>query len=139
MRRWAFGAVIVVTVSGMLGAQGRRSISSGVYSKEQAKRGQRLYANECATCHGPAMEGSGEAPPLTGEAFAANWNGRALGELFERMRTSMPGDDPGKLDAQQNADLLAYMLAVGKFPAGKLDLPRDTEALNEITFLSSRR
>jgi mono/diheme cytochrome c family protein len=139
MRPSIFGATLLIVLAGMLHAQSSRTVWNGVYSKEQAKRGQRLYAQECATCHGPAMEGIGEAPPLAGEAFAANWNGRSLGELFERMRTSMPGDDPGKLDAQQNADLLACMLATGKFPAGRLDLPRDVEELNDIIFLSSRR
>ena len=31
-----------------------------------------------------------------------------LGELFDRIRLSMPGNDPVKLTPQQNADILAY-------------------------------
>jgi mono/diheme cytochrome c family protein len=32
---------------------------------EQARRGgSKLYARECAACHGPSREGKGKAPPL---------------------------------------------------------------------------
>src|SRR5436190_16742407 len=59
-----------------------------------------------------------------------------LGDLFERMRTSMPQNDPGGLSRQQNADILAYVLSSNKFPAGTTELGRDTEALKQIRFQS---
>jgi hypothetical protein len=46
----------------------------------------------------------------------------------------MPANDPGKLTAQQSVDILAYLLQVGKFPAGKTELSADEKVLNEITF-----
>ena len=112
----------------------QRSVWSGVYSKAQAQRGQALYATACASCHGSTLHGIEQAAPLAGPAFAANWDGRTLGELFDVMRRSMPGDDPGTLTAEQNADVLAYMLNVGKFPAGKAALPADRNALDTIMF-----
>ena len=38
----------------------------GVYTKEQADKGQALYKQHCGTCHGDALEGIEMAPALTG-------------------------------------------------------------------------
>ena len=59
------------------------------------------------------------APPLAGSEFLASWNGLTVGELFDRMRQSMPQDEPGRLSRQQNSDILSYMLAANKFPPGR--------------------
>jgi hypothetical protein len=112
----------------------KKSVWDGVYTVEQAKRGAGLYALHCGSCHGPGLMGGEAAPPLTGIEFAGNWSGLTLGDLFERIRTSMPQDDPAKLSAQQKADILAHMLSVGMFPAGTADLSRETPVLMQITF-----
>ena len=111
-----------------------RSVWNGVYSEEQAKRGNALYTEQCASCHGPELAGAEITPALVGGAFTSNWDGLTLGDLSERVRISMPADDPGKLGRQQVADLLAFILSVGRFPAGSADLPRDTELLKQIKF-----
>ena len=104
----------------------------GVYTAEQAARGAALYANNCASCHGTALTGGESAPPLTGGEFSSNWNGLTVGDLFERIRTSMPADRPGKLTREQNADVIAFMLSVSEFPAGKTELEHQAEALKQI-------
>jgi S-disulfanyl-L-cysteine oxidoreductase SoxD len=119
-------------VAGLLAAQTTRSVWDGVYTSEQAQRGAALYANNCASCHGSALGGGESAPPLTGGEFSSNWNGLTVGDLFERIRISMPADRPGKLTREQDADILAYMLSVSEFPPGKVDLERQTEALKHI-------
>jgi cytochrome c len=111
-----------------------RSVWDGVYTEEQAKRGEPIYKKECASCHGASLTGGESSPPLSGGAFFANWNGLTLGDLFERIRKTMPQTAPGKLTRQQNADVLAFMLSVNKFPAGKTELYRQTEMLKEIRF-----
>ena len=78
------------------------------------------------------------APPLTGPVFAATWNGVTLGDLIERMRVTMPQNRPGSLSRQQNADLLAFILSVGRLPAGKTELARQTEILSQIRFLATK-
>jgi hypothetical protein len=78
------------------------------------------------------------ASPLTGPVFNSNWNGVMLGDLLERMRLTMPQSSPGSLSRQQNADVLAYILSVGGFPAGDKELPRQTEILNTIRFLATK-
>lgn len=111
-----------------------RSVWDGVYTEEQAKRGEPLYHKECAPCHGDSLSGGESAPPLTGGAFLSNWNGLTLGDLFERIRKTMPQNAPGKLSRQQNADILAFALSANRFPAGKTELSRQSEFLKEIRF-----
>jgi len=116
----------------LLAAQTTRSVWDGVYTSAQAERGAALYANNCASCHGSALGGGESAPPLTGGEFSSNWNGLTVGDLFERIRTTMPADRPGKLTREQDADVLAYMLSVSEFPPGKAELERQTEAFKQI-------
>ena len=125
-------AVVGVVMAGW--AQTTRSVWDGVYTEEQAKRGGALYGKECARCHGPTLAGGEEAPALEGGGFVANWNGLTLGDLFERTRTTMPQNDPGRLTRQQQADVLAYVLRENRFPAGKVELEKQTEALKGIRF-----
>jgi quinoprotein glucose dehydrogenase len=116
----------------------QRSIWDGVYTKEQAKRGDEPYHRQCASCHGETLGGGEAAPPLAGGEFLSNWNGLTLGDLFERIRISMPQDHPGKLSREQNADILSYILSANKFPSGKRELPHQTELLKEIRFEASK-
>ena len=111
-----------------------RSVWDGVYTDEQAKRGEEVYHKECAACHGDLLTGGESAPPLTGGAFQANWNGLSLGDLFDRIRKTMPQGKPGRLTRQQDADVLAFLLTINKFPAGKTELYRQSEMHKEIRF-----
>ena len=115
-----------------------RSVWDGVYTEEQAQRGEPLYRANCASCHGDTLKGSGETPPLSGGPFMANWNGLTLGDLFERIRRTMPQDKPGRLSRQYKADVLAYLLSVNKFPTGKTELEHQTEFLREIRFEAAK-
>jgi S-disulfanyl-L-cysteine oxidoreductase SoxD len=119
-------------------AQSSRSVWDGVYTSEQSKRGAMLYANACASCHGTALNGGESAPPLTGGEFFSNWNGLTVGDLFDRIRVSMPADNPGKLTREQDADILAFMLSMNQFPDGKTELDHRTEALKQIRFEATR-
>jgi quinoprotein glucose dehydrogenase len=127
-----------LTLAALAAAFSPRSVWDGVYTEEQARRGAALYARECAACHGTALTGGEEAPPLSGGGFVANWNGLTLGDLFERTRTTMPQNDPGKISRQQHADILAFILSANKFPAGKTELEKQTELLKEIRFEAER-
>ena len=109
-----------------------RSVWDGVYTEEQARRGEALYQQQCARCHGVSLTGGEEAPPLSGGGFLANWNGTTAGDLSERIRTTMPPDAPGRLARQQNADVLSHLFRANGFPAGKAELPRETEILKQI-------
>jgi mono/diheme cytochrome c family protein len=131
-------AIVVVTIAGLAQTASTRSVWDGVYTAEQVKRGEPLYAQHCASCHGATFEGGEMAPPLAGGAFNANWNGLSLGDLLERIRVSMPQSSPGSLNRQEYVDILAVMLSAGEFPRGPSELPRETERLKQITFESMK-
>lgn len=115
-----------------------RSVWDGVYTEEQAKRGEAQYLDQCARCHGPSLEGGEMGRGLVGDSFGSDWNDMSVGGLFERVRASMPQDNPGRLSRQQTADILAFVLSKNKFPAGGMDLPTQTDVLNQIKFLASK-
>jgi S-disulfanyl-L-cysteine oxidoreductase SoxD len=129
--RLAIGLALV-TICAAFQDHSSRTVWDGVYTAEQAKRGAMLYADNCATCHGLALTGGESAPPLTGGEFLSNWSGLSVGELFDRIRVSMPADRPGTLTREQTVNILAHIFNVGEFPAGKAELSTQTEALKQI-------
>jgi mono/diheme cytochrome c family protein len=114
------------------------SVWDGVYTEEQASRGEAVYRRECSSCHLATLTGGESAPPLVGAEFTANWNGLTVGDLSERIRVTMPPERPGRLSRQQQADLLAYLLSVNRFPVGKRELARETHLLNQIRFEAAK-
>jgi cytochrome c len=131
-------AILFIGAFHYLRAQTPRSVWDGVYTEEQAKRGKAFYSAQCGMCHGEDLMGSDETPPLTGAAFLSNWNGLTVNELFERIRVSMPANNPGKLGRQQNADILAYVFSFNKFPEGTVELPTQGEKLKETRIDASK-
>lgn len=131
-------AFAVIGAGGSVAAQASKSQWDGVYTEEQAHRGEPLYSQYCASCHGPDLAGGEMAPGLTGGEFSSNWNDLSLGELFDRIRISMPQNSPGSLSRQQNADILSFMLFKAGVPAGKAELPTQTEVLGTIKFVASK-
>jgi mono/diheme cytochrome c family protein len=122
----------------MLCAQGAASVWDGVYTAPQSQSGGGLYAKDCASCHGGKLEGREQAPPLAGAEFIMNWADSTVGDLFEKIQTSMPADQPGRLSREQNAAILAYILSANKFPAGTKALPADGEKLRPIRFAAAK-
>jgi quinoprotein glucose dehydrogenase len=129
---------MLAVAGGVAAAQQPQTVWSGVFTREQADRGQKIYERECARCHADDLTGIEAAPALIGANFAATWEGTSLDMLFERMRSSMPQDKPGSLSRAENADTLAYMLRVSGFPAGEMPLEGNPAALMQITFRSYR-
>lgn len=139
----AFGGL--VTIGALLeyaprtaSAQSSSSVWDGVYTEEQAKRGEALYSQYCGECHGPDLTGGDQVASLTGDVFMSNWNGLTLGDLLERIRVSMPLDNPDRANRQQKADIVAFLLSFNKFPAGSTELARQTEVLQQIRFESTK-
>lgn len=139
--RIAIGLIPLLTVlvlQSAVRAQPTKSVWDGVYTEEQATRGKTGYSEQCASCHGPELTGGEMAPALAGGEFLAGWDGLTLGDLFERIRISMPQNSPGSLSNQQNADILAFMLAANKFPAGTAELQKEAMILKSIKFESKK-
>jgi mono/diheme cytochrome c family protein len=112
-------------------AQGK-SVWDGVFTEEQAKRGEATFQKECSSCHGNDLAGDGFAPALAGSDFMSNWNDLSVGDLFERIRISMPPNGPSGVTPAQKADIVSHILNSNKYPAGKTELEPKTEVLKEI-------
>ncbi len=113
-------------------ASNSHSVWDGVYTEAQARRGAAVYQELCAPCHGIDLAGGEMAPPLSGPAFMANWSDLTLNDLYDRIRLTMPPDRAGGLPRQDNIDIIAYLLQVNHFPAGKTELEAKPEILMQI-------
>ncbi len=130
-RLWALGLVTLALAGSVVLAQEKATVWSKVYTEEQAKRGEAVYAKTCAACHGEQLIG-GNAPPLKGDEFAFLWGDKSLGELFERMKTLMPPENPDSLPKETYRDLTAFILRANGYPAGDTELPAESDPLNRI-------
>ena len=101
-----------------------RTTASGVYSEEQAKRGEETYMNICVSCH--------TATEYKNKKFRAKWDGRPLSELYDLISQKMPDDAPGSLMPKEYAQALAYILRLNEAAPGKDELPADSAALKDI-------
>lgn len=122
-------------------AEPAATIHDGVFTAEQARRGQVAYTGPCDRCHGYKLDGASDdpdmlpAPPVAGPKFLRKWNGRPLAALFEYVRTTMPSNNPGYLSDAEVADIVAYMLSVSGLPPGDHELPSSRNALAGIAIV----
>jgi mono/diheme cytochrome c family protein len=114
------------------------SARDGVFSKEQAERGQTAYNALCARCHGETLGGGENSPALVDETFFRIWDGRSVGDLVEYTRKTMPSDGPGTVSRRRCVDIAAYLLSANGFPAGDREFPTELDALNQIMITRAR-
>ena len=119
-------------------AKPAKSTQDGVYTDDQAARGKAQYSQNCATCHLDDLSGSGQALPLSGDAFMQSWEGQTVDDLFEVIHDTMPQDKPGTLTPEVTADIISYILKYNKFPSGKAELPSDAAALKQILITAKK-
>jgi mono/diheme cytochrome c family protein len=98
--------------------------ASGVYTAAQAARGEQTYMNICVSCHPPGT--------YTQPVFRQKWNGAPLSYLYGLVSQTMPKEQPGTLEPEEYAQVVAYVLKLNGAPAGKTELPADLEALKKI-------
>ena len=75
-------------------------------SAQDGTRGKALYGQQCASCHGPALEGR-SGPPLAGGDFRSRWT---AADLRDKIKNTMSKDSPGKLTVSDAADLAAFIV-----------------------------
>jgi cytochrome c len=120
-----------------------RTVWSGVFTAEQARRGERVYKDACTYCHrddlsgGFLDDGVGRAPALAGKrafdsSFFERWEGATVRDLAALIAATMPQQKPTSLSIQAYIDVVGYLLSKNGLPAGDSDLPLDVDALGEI-------
>jgi S-disulfanyl-L-cysteine oxidoreductase SoxD len=115
----------VATMLGVVAQDGQRTIRDGVFSAAQAARGERLFESICMNCH--------EITEFTAAgAYLEEVEGKPLWETFEYIWAEMPEDEPGSLNPEDYADVLAYIFSIYGLPSGAASLPIDRESLEAI-------
>ena len=104
--------------------------SGGGGLDDQATRGGKLYADNCASCHGDKGEGGGGGPPVVGKDAlpldppkgADDRKGKFANaqDVFDFMKKYMPADKPSSLKDSEYWDILGFDLkANGVDTSGK--------------------
>ena len=99
------------------------------FTAVQADHGSDLYKANCAQCHGENLNDGGFAPPLKGDRFKSQWNGKSSGDLYSFINTNMPPGGTGVLSADDYAALEAYILRENGDAAGDKPMAGDVTAL----------
>ena len=136
---WAIGQITVVaaeerpasadTFRATSGTSANRG--SGFYSVAQARRGQDLYTQRCGGCHLENLGGNGQAPPLSGQTFQMQWEGRPIADLYGKISSTMPPTSPGGLTAQVYLDIVAFLLQVNNYQAGASELGNTPDVMRK--------
>jgi glucose dehydrogenase/mono/diheme cytochrome c family protein len=111
-----------------VGTPGSVPIPDPGSASEKAQQGKAIFQAMCARCHGTELEGP---TPLRGDDFRQQWNGRTARDLYSRIITTMPLDDPGSLWEPQALRLALYCLTVNGVQLGQQSI-ESAAALNDI-------
>jgi len=129
--RLAFSIAVIPVVACAARAQdstaappAERALTSGVFSEQQAQRGEGVYRTSCQSCHAKTE--------YTGDKFKVGWVSKTVYDIFDSIRTLMPDDNPGSLERQQYIDVVAYIFSLNAYPAGANDLPADDDGLKKL-------
>jgi S-disulfanyl-L-cysteine oxidoreductase SoxD len=120
-----------------------KTIWDGIYTEEQARRGEQVFKSECSYCHrddlagGFLDDGVGRAPALAGpRAFGSSlverWKDLTLTDMVASIAATMPQPKPASLTLQGYVDVVGYLFSKNKIPPGSLELPVDAEALGRL-------
>jgi len=120
-----------------------KTIWDGIYTEEQARRGEQVFKTECSYCHrddlagGFLDDGVERAPALAGpRAFGSSlvdrWKDLTLTDMVASIAATMPRPKPASLTLQAYVDLVGYLFSKNGLPAGSLELPPDADALGRL-------
>jgi mono/diheme cytochrome c family protein len=124
-----------------------RTIWQGVYTQEQAQRGEQVFNTNCSYCHRQDLSGGffdngdGRAPALAGphafdSSFSDRWKNLTIGDMVAAIAGTMPQPKPASLPLEAYVDVVSYLLLKNEVPAGQTELPLDVESLGHILIAS---
>ncbi len=106
------------------GSSAASSVVDGVFTSAQATRGQQKFQIACLSCHTVAEH--------TGRQFTEKWVGTSVAEMFDLISNTMPDGDPGSLQPEDYASIIAFFLKETGYPEGKQELPARSELLKKL-------
>ena len=109
-----------------------REIWEGVYTEDQAQRGEQLYLLYCASCHLDNLTGDGDSPALVARAFYVRWSELSVADFISVLRSTMPKEAPNSLGLADYVEISAYILKANGVSSGDVELPDDIETLLNV-------
>ncbi len=119
-QKGALAALAAILAAGAMGAAGLwvshslAQTKAGPFTDAQAEAGKAVYASRCAACH----DAGGETIKLIGAGFTDAWKSRGTRDLYTRIKTTMPFNNPGSLSEAEAAAVVAYILKGNGAAAG---------------------
>src|SRR5215470_12022784 len=105
----AVAVVFVFAMAATAQEKAGKTIWDGVYSADQAKRGEAVFSANCRKCHSTGFYRTG---------FVERWREEKLTGFFNWISTMMPRDRPGFLKPNDYLDIAAYIMSNNDVPAG---------------------
>jgi len=110
--------------------------STAEFSASDAEEGGKLFAANCATCHGMGASGTQDGPSLVGVGAAAVDFQVGTGRMPMQMNGPQAAEKPAQFNDEQTHQLSAYVASLGAGPAipeeGLLDGKGDAAAGGEL-------
>ena len=117
-------STVILILLANCGEQAPKSTLDGIYTTEQAQRGEGLFTTHCARCH--------SIQEFSGRMFATVWAEIPASALYYRIANTMPMDQPGSLGNTEVTALMAHIFHANGMPAGDMALQADLDWLNTI-------
>ena len=118
-RVWSFVLLMPAVLASMgLLTSAAHPPPEGAYTIDQADMGRVAYGVACSSCHLSDLGGGNEAPPLAGANFINSWRNLTTADLFNRIRATMPLNNPGSVGEQDVLNIIAFILQSNGAPAG---------------------
>jgi S-disulfanyl-L-cysteine oxidoreductase SoxD len=128
----ATACLALLAVTAAVGQESRRTIWDGVFSDDQALRGQRAYTQSCARCHADDLLGTSNAPALVGQPFFSRFDRSTADDVVQTIRRTMPQEAPNSLAAEAYVDVVSYLFKANGSPAGAAELTTDRAMLQQV-------
>ena len=96
-----------------------------LFTEDQATKGALAYYQNCAMCHGPALdgqEGGYSGPALKGKDFADPSYDFHVSDIFNFVAKQMPAATPGSLPHDVDVQIMAFILQQNGYPSGPKEL-----------------
>lgn len=106
-----------------------------LFTIAQADAGAAKYSDNCAQCHGPALEGRA-GPALKGKHFANPAANFHVGDIFTIVSQNMPATQPASLPPDDYVEIMAFLLRENGYPAGNTKLTFDEAKQSTVPLVS---
>lgn len=110
-------ALALLLTGGLYAAFAPSAASAAAPSESDIEAGEKLFAANCATCHGPSAEGREGVPSLIGVGAASVDFQVSTGRMPMQVNGPQAIAKPRQFDEEQTAQLAAYVASLAPGPA----------------------